>query len=96
MLLEDTNQFYLDLFTCTFPKLYVNKQSYFETPKFPPLVNSRNAGRKQNGLDFRVYLFNLTNIDGWMNGSVEKLHVEELGPYVYQEIWTKKNITFHE
>ena len=52
MLLEDTNQFYLDLFTCTFPKLYVNKQSYFETPKFPPLVNSRNAGRKQNGLDF--------------------------------------------
>ena len=56
----------------------------------------RNAGRKPTGLDFRVYLFNLTNIDEWMNGSVEKLHVEELGPYVYQEIWTKKNITFHE
>ena len=56
----------------------------------------RNTGRKPTGLDFRVYLFNLTNIDEWMNGSVEKLHVEELGPYVYQEIWTKKNITFHE
>ena len=46
--------------------------------------------------ELRVYLFNLTNIDDWMNGSVEKLHVEEVGPYVYQEIWTKKNITFHE
>ena len=46
--------------------------------------------------ELRVYLFNLTNIDDWMNGSVEKLHVEEVGPYVYQEFWTKKNITFHE
>ena len=46
--------------------------------------------------EMRVYLFNLTNIEEWMNGSVEKLHAEEVGPYVYQEIWTKKNITFHE
>ena len=38
MFLEETNQFNLDLFTCTFPKLYVNKQSCFETPKFPPLI----------------------------------------------------------
>ena len=70
--------------------------TFFATSNSKAVLLRLNNGRKQNGLDFRVYLFNLTNIDEWMNGSVEKLHVEELGPYVYQEIWTKKNITFHE
>lgn len=46
--------------------------------------------------EMRVFLFNYTNVEEWLNGTDEKLNVEELGPYVYQEIWRKKNITFHE
>ena len=42
-----------------------------------------------------IYMFNFTNVDQWLNGS-EALKVEELGPYVYQEMWSKRNITFHE
>ena len=42
-----------------------------------------------------IYMFNYTNVDQWLNGS-EALKVEELGPYVYQEKWSKRNITFHE
>ena len=43
----------------------------------------------------RIYMFNITNSDRWLSGDDEKLNVEEIGPYVYQEIWSKKNITFH-
>ena len=42
-----------------------------------------------------IYMFNYTNVDQWLNGS-EALKVEELGPYIYQEKWSKRNITFHE
>ena len=43
-----------------------------------------------------IYMFNYTNVEDWLAGKAAKLKVEELGPYVYQEIWTKKNISFHE
>ena len=46
--------------------------------------------------NMKIYLFNLTNVDAWLNGSDAKLRVEEVGPWVYRETWMKKNITFHE
>ena len=46
--------------------------------------------------EMKIYLFNLTNVEAWLNGSDAKLRVEEVGPWVYRETWMKKNITFHE
>ena len=43
-----------------------------------------------------IYLFNFTNAHKWMNGTDEKLKVQELGPYCYQEIWKKKNVVFNK
>jgi hypothetical protein len=42
----------------------------------------------------RIYLFNVTNADNWLNGIDAKLKVEEVGPFVYKEKWMKSNITF--
>ena len=39
-----------------------------------------------------VYLFNYTNTELWLDGTDEKLIVEEVGPYCYQEVWQKKNV----
>ena len=46
--------------------------------------------------EMKIYLFNLTNLEAWLNGSDAKLRVEEVGPWVYRDTWMKKNITFHE
>lgn len=35
-------------------------------------------------LFLKVYLFNITNADDFMEGRDEKLRVEEIGPYVYR------------
>ena len=43
-----------------------------------------------------VYLFNYTNTELWLDGTDEKLIVEEVGPYCYQEVWQKKNVKFNE
>ncbi len=43
----------------------------------------------------KIYLFNLTNVQAWLNGSQPKLRLEQIGPFVYRETWIKKNITFH-
>ncbi|XP_076233540.1 scavenger receptor class B member 1 [Calliopsis andreniformis] len=42
----------------------------------------------------KVYIFNITNKDEFLSGK-EKLRVEEVGPYVYQEILENHNATFH-
>ena len=42
----------------------------------------------------KIYLFNVTNADKWLNGIDAKLQVKEVGPLVYKEFWTKNNITF--
>uniref|UniRef100_A0A1I8N7B3 CD36 family protein n=1 Tax=Musca domestica TaxID=7370 RepID=A0A1I8N7B3_MUSDO len=46
-------------------------------------------------LYLKVYLFNITNAAAFMEGR-EKMHVEQVGPYVYKEIMTHENITFNE
>ena len=46
--------------------------------------------------EMKIYLFNMTNLEAWMNGTQPKLRVEEVGPFVYRETWRKKNITFHQ
>lgn len=41
-----------------------------------------------------IYVFNVTNADAFMRGK-EKMKVEELGPYVYQEYLENHNSTFN-
>ncbi|XP_029040309.1 scavenger receptor class B member 1 [Osmia bicornis bicornis] len=43
----------------------------------------------------KVYIFNITNAEQFLRGE-EKLTVEEVGPYVYQEILENQNVTWHE
>ncbi|CAG9767859.1 unnamed protein product [Ceutorhynchus assimilis] len=40
------------------------------------------------------YFFNYTNVKDWEAGKVEKLHVEEVGPYVYYEELERFNVRF--
>ena len=41
----------------------------------------------------KYYLFNVTNPDAVEKGT-EKPRLVECGPYVYQEVWEKRNVTF--
>ncbi|XP_043595440.1 scavenger receptor class B member 1-like isoform X2 [Bombus pyrosoma] len=43
----------------------------------------------------KIYIFNITNAEEFLEGGV-KLKVEEVGPYVYQEILENTNVTWHE
>ncbi|XP_043287176.1 scavenger receptor class B member 1 [Venturia canescens] len=43
----------------------------------------------------RVYIFNITNPDEFLNGE-EKLRVQEIGPYVYQEFLENGNVTWND
>lgn len=43
----------------------------------------------------KIYVFNITNVEAFLGGE-EKLKVEEIGPYVYQEILENQNVTWHE
>lgn len=45
-------------------------------------------------LDFKVYIFNVTNPDEILAG--ERPIVQELGPYWYKQYRRKYNITFNE
>lgn len=44
----------------------------------------------------KVYLFNITNGDAFINGVDKKLKVVEIGPYVYQEFLENRNATFND
>ncbi|XP_044735776.1 scavenger receptor class B member 1 isoform X2 [Chrysoperla carnea] len=46
-------------------------------------------------LYLRVYLFNVTNAEAFLRGD-EKLRVEEVGPYVYEENLEHVNVTFND
>lgn len=42
-----------------------------------------------------VYIFNITNPEEFLSGK-EKLKIQEIGPYVYQEFLENSNITFND
>ena len=46
--------------------------------------------------EMKIYLFNLTNVKEWMEGSHLKLKLDQVGPFTYKETWRKKNITFNK
>lgn len=43
----------------------------------------------------KVYVFNYTNVEAYESGDAEKLQVDEIGPYVYEETLEKVNVEFH-
>lgn len=43
----------------------------------------------------KVYIFNYTNVDEYERGRADKLHVKEVGPFVYEEIPERTNVKFH-
>lgn len=44
----------------------------------------------------KVYLFNITNAEDFLAGRAEKMQVEEVGPYVYREMFAHHNVTFND
>ncbi|KAH8251459.1 hypothetical protein KR038_000161, partial [Drosophila bunnanda] len=46
-------------------------------------------------LYIKIYLFNITNAEAFLAGR-EQLKVEQVGPYVYKEIMSHKNVTFNK
>ncbi|KAL4711287.1 hypothetical protein ACJJTC_019128 [Scirpophaga incertulas] len=44
----------------------------------------------------RVYLFNITNAEEYMAGNAEKLHLKEVGPYVYKETLEHDILSFND
>uniref|UniRef100_A0A146KWQ3 Scavenger receptor class B member 1 n=1 Tax=Lygus hesperus TaxID=30085 RepID=A0A146KWQ3_LYGHE len=44
----------------------------------------------------RVYAFNYTNTEEFMNGQADKLKVQELGPYIFMEKLYHENPVFHD
>lgn len=42
-----------------------------------------------------VYIYNVTNADEFLNNG-EKPALQELGPYVYLETWSKENVRFND
>ncbi|XP_039298581.1 scavenger receptor class B member 1 isoform X1 [Nilaparvata lugens] len=44
----------------------------------------------------RVYLFNITNSEKFLNGTEKKLKLEEIGPYIFREKLTHSNVQFFE
>lgn len=47
-------------------------------------------------LYLKVYLFNVTNRDEYLDGRESKLRFQQVGPYVYKEIFTHENIVFND
>lgn len=43
----------------------------------------------------RVHIFNYTNTQRWMDRLDEKLHVEDIGPYVYRERFEKVHVVYN-
>uniref|UniRef100_A0A1A9W5I5 Scavenger receptor class B member 1 n=1 Tax=Glossina brevipalpis TaxID=37001 RepID=A0A1A9W5I5_9MUSC len=45
-------------------------------------------------LYIKIYLFNITNAEAFLAGR-EKMNLQQLGPYVYKELFTHENVTFN-
>lgn len=44
----------------------------------------------------KVYIFNYTNIDSFLNGTDEKIKLEEIGPYTFREHVQKIRLEYHD
>uniref|UniRef100_T1GPJ3 Uncharacterized protein n=1 Tax=Megaselia scalaris TaxID=36166 RepID=T1GPJ3_MEGSC len=44
----------------------------------------------------KVYMFNVTNHERYVQGLDDKIKVEEVGPYVYQEYLTNNDAVFND
>ncbi|KAH8402857.1 hypothetical protein KR222_007674 [Zaprionus bogoriensis] len=72
----------------------------------PSLCNAQNLRLWNNTLSYhywqrpgvirltKVYIYNVTNPDGFLSG--EKPKLQEVGPFVYREDMEKVNVKFHE
>lgn len=61
--------------------------------------DSKNLEMWQNPstkLLFKVYVFNYTNVNDYEAYRADRLRVEELGPYVYEETKSRVNVEVHE
>lgn len=47
-------------------------------------------------LFLKVYLFNVTNRDEYLNGRESKLRFQQVGPYVYQEMFEHSDVVFND
>lgn len=54
---------------------------WYLNPPFSPII--------------KVYVFNYTNIQDFLSGTNKKIKVQEVGPYVYEELMQKVNIQFN-
>ncbi|KAB0800043.1 hypothetical protein PPYR_07923 [Photinus pyralis] len=44
----------------------------------------------------KVYLFNITNLEAFLNGTDQKLNLDEVGPIIYQEKLIHTNVTHND
>ncbi|KAJ8916553.1 hypothetical protein NQ315_000195 [Exocentrus adspersus] len=80
------------VFFMSWVKLVINHVRSDVTGRIPSF---RMVGEAPVIPTIRVYIFNVTNADEFLNNGSKPI-VEELGPYVYTERWEKKNITFND
>jgi len=45
---------------------------------------------------YNIYIFNYTNVEDFEAGRASKLHVQELGPYMYSEKLIRMNMVMHQ
>lgn len=78
-----------------YPKIITNK-----VIEELPLVNGSESFKRWHEMDvpikFKVYVFNVTNAAEVMKNESEKIHVEEVGPYIFKEIKHKDIVSMNE
>ncbi|KAG5320971.1 SCRB1 protein, partial [Pseudoatta argentina] len=52
--------------------------------------------KPQVDLYVKIYLFNVTNHNEYLSGEASKLRFQEIGPYVYKEIFEHANVVFND
>lgn len=43
----------------------------------------------------KVHIFNYTNIEDYLEGKADKIHIKDLGPLTYKEHTTRVNVVFN-
>ncbi|XP_021699992.1 scavenger receptor class B member 1 isoform X2 [Aedes aegypti] len=65
--------------------IFENGGEIFELWRTPPV-----------DLYIKIFLFNVTNAEQYLEGTAEKMVFDEVGPYVYRELLSHENITFYD